>query len=325
MISFDDGLAIRLHLCRDHPSASVRVGAAEGNGSPLRKMSLPLAPLSLHLPSEWSLVRRGLGALLPRSRLDGTHRNLPIAEGCDTFESCIASSRQHALKIDIDALETVGKAQLALGRGLDSNVMSEHMSLIRRVGLRAALHEMSSTLLDRTLQPRTPFLDTPPPRLPPLPISPHPSMVPVISPLEAELISEHQLLAVPVQRDTPEDITEMSSETVETLKPYVEGMSIDKKLHLLATHGGQFLVANDFRPNGGLGVVPYPPSVAPMATVEAHMGINQRKGRIIILPLSFARQQCERAGLAFHVSNVSIANKPDAKQAIGCLISDYSH
>jgi hypothetical protein len=102
-------------------------------------------------------------------------------------------------------------------------------------------------------------------------------------------------------------------------------MSTDKKLHLLATHGGQFLVADDFRPNGGLGVVPYPPSVAPMATVEAHMAINQRKGRIIILPLSFARQQCERAGLAFHVSNVSIANKPEAEPAIGRLISDYSH
>ena len=130
----------------------------------------------------------------------------------------------------------------------------------------------------------------------------------MISPPEAELISEHQLLAVPVQRDTPEEVTEMSSVTIETLKPYVEGMSIDKKLHLLATHGGQFLVANDFRPNGGLGVVPYPPSVAPMATVEETMTINQRKGRIIILPLSFACQQCERAGIASYV-----ANKPDAK------------
>jgi hypothetical protein len=68
----------------------------------------------------------------------------------------------------------------------------------------------------------------------------------VISPLEAELISEHQLLVVHVQRDTPEEVTEMSSVTIETLKPYVEGMSIDTKLHLLATHGGQFLVANDF-------------------------------------------------------------------------------
>ena len=113
-------------------------------------------------------------------------------------------------------------------------------------------------------------------------------MVPVISPLEAEVISDHQLLAVPVQWGASEDVTEMSSVTIETLKPYVEGISIDKKLHLLATHGGQFLVANDFRPNYGLGIVPYPPSVAPMATVEAHMAINQRKGRIIILPLSFA-------------------------------------
>ena len=48
----DDGLSMRVHLCGDHPSASIRVGAAEGNGSPLRNMSLPLAPLSPHMPSE---------------------------------------------------------------------------------------------------------------------------------------------------------------------------------------------------------------------------------------------------------------------------------
>ena len=76
--------------------------------------------------------------------------------------ACIALSRQYALKIDVDALETVGRAQLALGKGLDSIIMSEHMSVVRRVGFRAALHELSLTLLARTLQPRTPFLGTPP-------------------------------------------------------------------------------------------------------------------------------------------------------------------
>ena len=120
----------------------------------------------------------------------------PLAEGCATFVACIARSRQYALKIDIDALETVGKAQLALGKGLDSVIMSEHMSLIRRVGFRAALHELSLTLLDRTLQPRTPFLDTPPSRNTPLPIAPHPTLVPTISTRESEVITAHQQLVV---------------------------------------------------------------------------------------------------------------------------------
>ena len=45
----------------------------------------------------------------------------------------------------------------------------------------------------------------------------------------------------------------------------------------------------------------------------------------MVLPLSFAQEECERAGLDLHVSNVSVANKPDAEPAIGRLISDYSH
>ena len=36
--------------------------------------------------------------------------------------------------------------------------------------------------------------------------------------------------------------------------------------------------------NGGVGVVAYPRSVAPMAAVEAHKAANQRKGRMAILP-----------------------------------------
>jgi hypothetical protein len=154
--------------------------------------------------------------------------------------ACIARSRQYALKIDIDALETVGTARLALGKGLDSVIMSEHMSLVRRVGFRAALHELSLTLLDRTLQPRTPFLDTPPPRITPLPIAPHPTLVPTISTRESEAIIAHQKLVAVAQRGPLDDVVEMTQTTIETLEPYSEGISLDAKLHLLAVHGGQF-------------------------------------------------------------------------------------
>jgi hypothetical protein len=55
------------------------------------------------------------------------------------------------------------------------------------------------------------------------------------------------------------------------------------------------------------------------------MGGNQRKGRVIVLPLTVAQRECSRANLPFHVSNVFIADKPGAEPPIGRLISDYSH
>ncbi len=151
--------------------------------------------------------------------------------------ACIALSRQYALKIDVDALETVGRAQLALGKGLDSIIMSEHMSVVRRVGFRAALHELSLTLLARTLQPRTPFLGTPPPRHTPLPTAPHQTLVPTISTRESEVITAHQQLVVVAPHGPLDGVTEMTQTTLETLEPYSEGISLGAKLHFLAVHG----------------------------------------------------------------------------------------
>ena len=90
------------------------------------------------------------------------------------------------------------------------------------------------------------------------------------------------------------------------------GMSFDAKLHTLAVNGGPFLVEDGFSPNGGVGVTPYPAAVAPKAAIEVHMAANQRKRRPVILPLAYIRSECAAEGLALHLSNVSIANKPDA-------------
>jgi len=146
----DAGSTARPRLCEDHISGLSRGCVAEGNGASQKNPTPTQAPPSPHLPSEWSLVHRSLKGLLLRSCASATCHSPPIAEGCATFVACIARSRQYALKIDIDALETVGKAQLALGKGLDSAIMSEHISLVRRVGFRAALHELSLTLLDHS-------------------------------------------------------------------------------------------------------------------------------------------------------------------------------
>ena len=118
--------------------------------------------------------------LLSRQCHDDLASGLPIVEGCDTFESCVHMSRQYVVKLDIDAIAAAGVTQLSLGKGLDSEMMSRHVALIEHVGMRAALEEFSLPLLSRTLQPRAPFLITPPSRHLHLPVTPHPLLVPSI-------------------------------------------------------------------------------------------------------------------------------------------------
>ena len=76
----------------------------------------------------------------------------PIVQGCCSFAECIDSSVQYAHRLDIDAIEAVGHAQLVLGKGLDTHMMSEHAALVGRVGLTAALFEGTSKLLPVTLR-----------------------------------------------------------------------------------------------------------------------------------------------------------------------------
>ncbi len=55
------------------------------------------------------------------------------------------------------------------------------------------------------------------------------------------------------------------------------------------------------------------------------MAANQRKGRVVVLPLGFAHEACASAGIPFHVSSCMVSQKQDADPPIGRLISDYSH
>jgi hypothetical protein len=102
-------------------------------------------------------------------------------------------------------------------------------------------------------------------------------------------------------------------------------MSFEERLHELAMEGGPLLVADDFVPNNGVDVSSYPKDVAPPGAIEVHMAANQRKGRVIVLPLEFARESCAAAGIPFHVSSCMVGQKQDADPPIGRLISYYSH
>ena len=102
-------------------------------------------------------------------------------------------------------------------------------------------------------------------------------------------------------------------------------MGFDERLNALAVEGGPLLVKDDFVPNNGEGVRSYPSDVAPPGAIEVHMAANQRKGRVVVLPLCFARAACASAGIPFHVSSCMVGQKQDADPPIGRLISDYSH
>ena len=130
-------------------------------------------------------------------------------------------------------------------------------------------------------------------------------------------------LPTPSPVDPPPEL-EVTAETQHTLGQFTLSMSFEERLHGLAVEGGPLLVADGFTPNNSLGVSSYPKDVAPPGAIEVHMAANQRKGRLIVLPLDFARTMCEAEGVPFHVSSCMIGQKLDADPPIGRLISDYS-
>ena len=70
---------------------------------------------------------------------------------------------------------------------------------------------------------------------------------------------------------------------------------------------------------------PYPLDIGPPGAIEIHMASNQRKGRVIVLPLAFECEACAAEDIPFHVSSCMVRQKQDAVPPIGRLISDYSH
>ena len=187
------------------------------------------------------------------------------------------------------------------------------------------LEEESERVKPMTVHPRPDLLSHPPDRIPMLPVIAHPDSVAPVSDAQREVIAQHRAM-MPVEQPRPPRAPPLISDiTRARMLPYTPELSLDEKLHLLATVGGKFLVSDDFVPNYGTNVRPYPPSTAPRAATEAHMGGNQRKGRVIVLPLAFARAAARAASLPFHTSPTSIQLKLDAEPPLGRMTSDYTY
>jgi hypothetical protein len=217
--------AARMPHCKDPPcglshvdltgTAALR-GGVGGNADALESTAQHSHGTSQSwtaMPHEWSMVRRSLGVLLRGMCHEALAATPPIVQGCCSFAECIDSSVQYAHRLDVDAIAAVGHAQLALGKGLDTHMMSEHAALVERVGLTAALNEISSRLLPVTLQPRPHFRSAPPSRHASLPVMPHPALRTMIQPQQREEIRRHQELAPMVARGVATAPREISERT----------------------------------------------------------------------------------------------------------------
>ena len=242
-----------------------------------------------------------------------------------SFADCVDQSRQYSVKLDIDAIEKTGRQLLAEGRGVDRHMMYQLMHRIMREGFLSVIQIESDAKKPATVHPRSELLSNPPPRLPMFPLIPHSASVVSVSASQLEVIGQHRSLMPATQPRVSKLPVVITEETRLAMQPFTPDLSFDKKLHLLGTWGGQFLLPDGFVTNQGLHTRPYPPTVAPRAATEVHFAGNQKKGRMLILPLAFARRVCRLDGLRFHTSNTTVGAKVDADPPVGRLISDYSH
>jgi len=218
----------------------------------------------------------------------------------------------YALKVDIDAIEATASTLLADGKGIDRDVMSQHMLSIQRQGMGKALSQFSERMRSTTLHPRPQHVLLPPLRHPPLPVRPHPALVQHLTAEQKRLRDDHVArISVPPPRE-PLIPIEVTALTQKTLGPFNLSMRFDERLNALAVEGGPLLVGDNFVPNNGEGVRSYPSDVAPRGAIEVHMVANQRKGRVVVLPLGFAREACASADIPFHVSSCMVGQKQDA-------------
>ena len=227
--------------------------------------------------------------------------------------------------MDIDGIESTARTLLHDQKGVDGDIMSRHISMIKEKGLGQALQHFSGQTLSTTLHPRPHLLTNPPQRHPTLPVHPHPALMVRLSEEQQSCLTDHQARILPPPMTDPPLPIDVTMKAQQTLGSFTLAMTFEERLHELAVQGGPLLVADDFVPNNGVNVSSYPKDVAPPGAIEVHMAANQRKGRVIVLPLEFARESCAAAGIPFHVSSCMVGQKQDADPPIGRLISDYSH
>ena len=99
------------------------------------------------LSDEWLDVFAKLSAI-PRLTTHGNAGAQPSnLLGCGSFSECVDQARVHAVKVDIDAIESTARPLLDDGLGVDQAIMAGHISTIRTQGMGQALKRMSDQML----------------------------------------------------------------------------------------------------------------------------------------------------------------------------------
>ena len=162
---------------------------ASSNGpadTPLPPMIPPYA-----LPDEWLDVYATLAAIPSTPTHDDVGAHPSNLLGCGSFSECVERARVHAVKIDIDAIESTARSLLDDGLGVDQAIMAGHISTIRAQGMGQALKRMSVQMLPSTLHPRNHLISDPPERHSPLPVQQHPSFVVKLTPTQQAVMEAH--------------------------------------------------------------------------------------------------------------------------------------
>ena len=148
-IKGDVALAPLLHPCPDAESVGPSISTGDSVSlddqrvDPPFDTHLPIDITPLALPPEWLDVFHALEAIPRRHGLHKKSTTPPIIPECVSFSDCIDRSREYAIKVDIGAIKSTARTLFADHKGVDEDIMSRHISMIKEKGLGQALQHFS--------------------------------------------------------------------------------------------------------------------------------------------------------------------------------------
>ena len=118
------GVAVGVSECDDGRYLSVSPRGAPLGTDPATDSSRRPGTSTRHLPRVWSVVFNELKEVLQQSCHEELAAAPTIAQGCRSFSECRQLSKRHLLRLDVDAIGSVGRDQLGLGHGVDEEMLS---------------------------------------------------------------------------------------------------------------------------------------------------------------------------------------------------------
>ena len=193
---------------------------------------------------------------------------------------------------------------ISTGGGIPIQLAAQHLACANDIGLLGMIRQLHESLGPRTIQPNLP----PASRLvvPLLPIRPKPSLR---SP------STNYINGTPTMNDMCTSTSNSNSVSNAVSSHFLDplftttSMSDIEKRNYIALNGLPIRIPDGFVPNNGVGVRPYPPSIAPPSVIQVHIAKLLAAGKGILLPLADAQRLCAQEGLLLHVSTSFLQEK----------------